>query len=79
MSRYKGGYTVTRDEDLNPTVEFFPSKETITGDEAKKFLARKNILLRVLTVAFFPLTIVFGIVVGVHNATGWVIDKVFNS
>lgn len=80
MRRRSNGHTVTYDRETDSQkVTFFPSGEQITGTDAKKFLRKRDFKVRVLTVAFFPLTIAFAVLVGIHHATGWVIDKVFNS
>lgn len=74
----RGGYTVTYAEDLTPTVKFFPSGETITGKEAQRHINKVRGITGVLGIVFLPLSLLFAVVVGIHNATGWVIDKVFN-
>lgn len=80
FKRFKSGYGVTYNDAGEPRVAFWDTEkhqegEVLTGEEAKRFIARGNRATSVLQILFLPLSAVFYLIVGINNATEWLLRK----
>jgi hypothetical protein len=79
-----GGYSVQYDDDLNPIVTMWPRnpgepRQVLSTEEGKRFLKRERNFLRVMQILFLPAAAVYAVIMGIHQATGWVLEKIWNS
>lgn len=74
MSKYprKVGRTASWDEAGNPVVEFWTTpRQVLTGEEARRFLAREDRIVTAVQILCLPLSLVFWTFVGIHNGIEW--------